>query len=236
MSGFRGGLVIGILVTAVVGLAVAVAILASDGDDNGGGKTSSSTTAAADQRCLIDYGTPPNQAKAELDLRTSDLTCDQATQIHTTLSDEGAIEFAEGFGKATRNQGWACFFQPLAFHPLLEHCSAPGRRFLVLSLAPAAHTADPAPPPFPPPGTSAECGNLVESGAGSYGVKGNGVDCGRARVVAETWEAVCFGVDPGPQSCPVVYGFSCSQTLTGEEISSVQCVDGDRAVTFENGA
>lgn len=237
MDGFKTGLTIGVLATAVVALIVAVIILAVGGDegDDGDGGNGSETT--SEEQCLIDYGPQEANAQAELDFRTSGLECDQADEIYSALDDRGAIDFAESFNaKPVRERGWICVYHPTALHPVLAHCSAPNKRFLVLSLEPVAHSFDKPPPPPPPPGTQASCGNLVEGGAGTYNVAANGVDCNAARQMAAIWEGVCFGPDEAPNPCPVNDGFGCTRTQVGYELASIQCIKDDRAVTFENGA
>lgn len=84
----------------------------------------------------------------------------------------------------------------------------------------------------PPPVTS--CGNLVESGAGSYNVQATGIDCATARQVAAQWEKECAQTPSG--SCEVSSGYYCSFQAAGEELGYINCVDGERQVKFETGA
>lgn len=82
-----------------------------------------------------------------------------------------------------------------------------------------------------PTPVSRNCGDLVDSGAGSYSVRSLNVTCGIATQVATQWETNCTS-----GSCTVPAGFSCSYTSGGIELIYVTCVDGSRKVTFENGA
>ena len=80
-----------------------------------------------------------------------------------------------------------------------------------------------------------ECGDLVESGAGTYDVEAGGVDCGTGREVAQQWEDECASGTPQP--CTVSAGFDCSSSSAGTELTRVVCEGpGDQVVLFENGA
>lgn len=246
MHGFKSGLLIGVLATAVLALGVAVVILATEDLDGG---TSQSSTRTADGepwsdgggrehsagRCLIPYGTRPT-TKLEVDLRTSRLNCAEAESTYTALKDRNGVGFGIGAEKPGRVRGWACVEHPLAAHPLFAHCSSPGKRFLILSLEPAAHTDGGTPPPEPPPGSKIKCGDLAESGAGTYNVVANGANCFTARHMAYLWQEICLAPDAGPNPCPVTDGFSCISTEVGVELVTIQCIKGRRVVSFENGA
>lgn len=153
MEGFKTGLLVGVLATAVLALGVAVVILATEDSDGGTPEAATRTTGGEPTsdgdgggetehsagRCLISYGTQPT-TKLEVDLRTSGLDCAPAESIYMTLKDRNAVGFGIGTEEPGRVRGWACIEHPLAAHPLFAHCSSPGRRFLILSLEPAAHT------------------------------------------------------------------------------------------------
>ena len=236
MGGFRSGLLIGVLGTAVVALGIAVFVLATE-DEHAPAKPAASTAnGRGPKRCLIEHNPTGERSQVELDLRSSELTCSNAEEIFYALQTRNAIEDPDGFGEPPREKGWACYFHPLAEHPLMEHCSASGRRFLVLSLGPAAHSDGAPPPPLPPRGTQVECGDLSDGGYGTYNVKGNGVDCDTARRMAYIWENVCLGADRAPNPCPIVDEFACSANEVGIELVSIACIKPGRAVTFENGA
>lgn len=248
MTSFKLGLLVGILATAVLALGTAVVILATE-DSDGGTSESATRTADGEPRsdgggggeseysaghCLIPYGTRPT-TKLEVDLRTSGLDCAEAESIYTALKDRNAVGFGIDAEKPRRVRGWACTEHPLAAHPLFAHCSSPGKRFLILSLEPAAHT-DGGAPQEPPPGSKIKCGDLVESGAGTYNVVANGANCFTARHMAYLWQEVCLWPDAGPNPCPVIDGFSCISTEVGLELVTIQCTKGRRVVSFENGA
>lgn len=236
MGGFRGGLLIGILVTAVVALGVAVVVLASDDDAAPSQVAAEQQNDQGPARCLIEHNPEGESVEAEIDLRSSELKCSAASGIFYALQARQAIDYVGGYETPAREKGWACYLHPLAEHPLMEHCTAPGRRFLVLSLAPAAHSDDAPPPPLPPRGTQVSCGDLSDGGYGTYNVKGNGVDCSTARRMAYIWENVCLGQDVAPNPCPIVEDFDCTSNEVGIELVSIACVKPGRAVTFENGA
>jgi len=249
MEGFKTGLLVGVLATAVLALGVAVVILATEDSDGGTPEAATRTTGGdptsdgdgggetehSAGRCLISYGTQPT-TKLEVDLRTSGLDCAAAESIYMTLKDRNAVGFGIGTEKPGRVRGWACIEHPLAAHPLFAHCSSPGRRFLILSLEPAAHTGGGPPPPEPPPGSKIKCGDLAESGAGTYDVVANGANCFTARHMAYLWQEICFAPDAGPNPCPVIDGFNCISTEVGLELVTIQCIKGRRIVSFENGA
>lgn len=249
MRDFKTGLLVGVLATAVLALGVAVVILATENSDGGtsdssartaGGKSTNDGGGGGEvggsvRHCLIPYGTRPT-TKLEVDLRTSGLDCAEAESIYTALKDRDAVGFGVGAEKPGRARGWACIEHPLAAHPLFAHCSSPGKRFLILSLEPAAHTDGAPPPPEPPPGSKINCGDLAESGAGTYNVVANGANCFTARHMAYLWQEICFAPDAGPNPCPVTDGFSCISTEVGLELVTIQCIKGRRVVSFENGA
>jgi hypothetical protein len=249
VGGFKTGLLVGVLATAVVALGVAVVVLASDDSDGKPSKTVTSAdrkpasndtgngdaSADPDTPCLIPYGDPPT-TELEMDLRTSELDCAEAESIYTTLKDRDAVAFGVGLEEPGRFRGWACIEHPLAAHPLFAHCSSPGKRFLILSLEPAAHTGGAPPAPEPPPGSRIKCGDLAESGAGTYNVVANGANCDTALHMAYLWQEICFAPDRGPNPCPVIDGFTCLSTEVGLELVTIQCIKGRRVVSFENGA
>jgi hypothetical protein len=78
------------------------------------------------------------------------------------------------------------------------------------------------------------CGNLVESGAGSYNVQSVNVICDIALQVARQWEMECAITPEG--DCTVRTGFFCDYTQTGYELGTIACTNGTRQVTFETGA
>jgi hypothetical protein len=236
VGGFRIGLVIGILSTAVIALGIAVFVLATN-DYEPTAKTASSGAAdQAQDTCLIPHNPEGESAQIEVDLRSSGLACTEARDIFYALQGRQAINYLNTYEEPEREKGWACYGHPLAMHPVMVHCSSPGHRFLVLSPKPSARLEGSAPPPLPPAGTQVECGDLADEGAGTYSVKGNGVDCDTARSMAYTWETICLGMDVAPNPCPVIRRFNCSQSEVAIELVSITCVRGRHAVTFENGA
>jgi len=86
----------------------------------------------------------------------------------------------------------------------------------------------------PQPAIERECGNLVESGAGTYAVKARGTDCGLARRVARQWEDEC--ASEGDGSCRVSAGYDCAYREAGYELGYITCTSGAVQVTFETGA
>jgi hypothetical protein len=235
VGGFRSGLVIGVLGTAVIALGIAVFILATD-EEQSTGKPAASSASDKDEPCLIEHNPQGERRQVEVDLRSSGLSCAEAEDVFHGLQAREAIVFSDIYQEVEREKGWACYGHPLAMYPVLGHCSAPGRRFLVLGLESSAHLGGAPPPPLPPSGTQLKCGDLAEDGYGTYNVQGNGVDCTAARNMAYIWEEVCLGSDIAPNPCPVVRRFSCSQNEVGIELVSIACIRGDHAVTFENGA
>ena len=81
---------------------------------------------------------------------------------------------------------------------------------------------------------SADCGDIAQSGAGTYNVRATGVDCETAIVIARQWEDECATRPDG--SCRVTLGFSCRYRQAGYESGVINCTSGARAVTFETGA
>lgn len=240
-AGFKTGLLIGALGVAVIALGIAVVVLISDDQGENDSATTSSEAAVESSDtdssgpCVFQTG-PVEGEESELDLRTSGLSCEEAIAIHEGLEARDGIEIGSYGHDLARYKGWACVGHPLVAYPLVEHCSTPGKRFLVISLSGVPHSEGAEPPPLPPATVEAQCGDLVDGGAGSYNVVADGVDCGRARLIAALWSEVCFSPDSGPASCPMIYGFSCNQAVIGEELASIQCLKGQRAVSFENGA
>jgi hypothetical protein len=84
------------------------------------------------------------------------------------------------------------------------------------------------------PVETVECGNLVESGAGTYNVHATGLDCETAIVVARQWEQECATQPDG--SCEVTLGFACAYRQVAHELGEIACVKGARRVSFETGA
>ena len=81
---------------------------------------------------------------------------------------------------------------------------------------------------------AAACGDLVESGAGTYDVRATGLDCETAIVVARQWEQECATQPDG--SCEVTLGFDCTYRQTGYELGEIACVSGERRVEFQTGS
>jgi hypothetical protein len=80
-----------------------------------------------------------------------------------------------------------------------------------------------------------ECGDLVESGAGIYGVVAGGPDCATARGVAKQWEDECASASTS--KCTVSSGFVCTYKSRGYESIEVFCENPSRQiVSFESGA
>jgi hypothetical protein len=78
------------------------------------------------------------------------------------------------------------------------------------------------------------CGDLVESGAGTYDVRATGLDCETAIVIARQWEQECATQPDG--SCEVTLGFDCTYRQVAHELGEIACVSGDRRVEFQTGA
>jgi hypothetical protein len=86
----------------------------------------------------------------------------------------------------------------------------------------------------PEPVAERDCGNLVESGAGTYAVKAKGADCDLARNVARQWETEC--ATGGDGSCRVSAGYECVYRDAGYELGYITCTSGSAQVRFETGA
>jgi hypothetical protein len=86
----------------------------------------------------------------------------------------------------------------------------------------------------PEPAVERDCGNLVESGAGTYAVKARGPDCDLARTVARRWETEC--ATGGDGSCRVSAGYDCTYRDVGYELGYITCTSGPAQVRFETGA
>jgi hypothetical protein len=133
--GFRTGLLIGVLATAVVALGVAVVILAGGKSDNSG--TTVATTAQAEVG-------PPCQLESmggevEIELSSEDLSCADARGVYTQYKELVRSGQAAGIGKASEVAGWSCEEFPLAEYPLIVRCRQGAAKFAVVGLAPDAH-------------------------------------------------------------------------------------------------
>lgn len=81
---------------------------------------------------------------------------------------------------------------------------------------------------------SRSCGDLVESGAGTYKVQSVNTVCDIATQVARQWEDQCASQPSG--TCTVRAGFACTYVDAGIELGRITCTSGSRKVTFETGA
>ena len=91
----------------------------------------------------------------------------------------------------------------------------------------AAGASDVAPEPI-----SRSCGNLVETGAGSYNVRSVDVICDIALQVARQWEMECASNSGG--DCTVLAGFYCDYTQTGYELGTISCTSGEQPGDVRN--
>lgn len=80
------------------------------------------------------------------------------------------------------------------------------------------------------------CGDLVESGAGSYNVVAKNESCSVARQVAEEWEQTCASSGDAEEPCFVPSNYKCDYEQTGYESGEVTCSSEGSTVRFENGA
>ena len=110
--------------------------------------------------------------------------------------------------------------------------TAPTTRAETTTTEPETTSTEPEEPPEE--SRSADCGDLAESGAGTYNVRATGVDCETAIVIARQWEDECATRPDG--SCRVTLGFSCKYRQAGYESGVISCTSGRRAVRFETGA
>jgi hypothetical protein len=78
------------------------------------------------------------------------------------------------------------------------------------------------------------CGDLATSGAGTYNVRAQGLECTLAITVARQWESECASEPDG--SCVTPAGFDCRYEQAGIELGYITCTSGDRRVQFETGA
>ena len=151
--GFRTGLLIGGLITAVVALTVAVVVLASGGSDD----NAQPAAATADSVITADAGGRACEfelsgGEVEIELNTSDLTCVEARRTFGEYRDLVESDAAAGIGHTTSlDSGWACQEYPLADYPLMARCDEGSKRFDVVGVAPSAHlTPEGAAHPGPP--------------------------------------------------------------------------------------
>ena len=91
-----------------------------------------------------------------------------------------------------------------------------------------ARAGDVAPEPI-----SRSCGNLVETGAGSYNIESVAVICDIALQVARQWEMECAA---NPTATGTSMRESFATTQTGFELGTLTCTGGSLQVTFETGA
>jgi hypothetical protein len=102
---------------------------------------------------------------------------------------------------------------------------------------------DPPPSAEQPPAPSGQtkyCGQLVESGAGTYDVQGTGVECALARQVAREWQQQCatqqLGASQPGGACTVSAGYECETQREAAELAIIRCTDGTREVKLSFGA
>jgi hypothetical protein len=119
---------------------------------------------------------------------------------------------------------------------LLVGCGGDGDTTIIKKASPITVTAPAPTTPAPPPVQDGlDCGDLAESGAGTYGVRALEADCGTARQVAQEWENGCVGAQL-TNPCTVSAGFECSVDESGLELYRVSCKSGGATVRFENGS
>ena len=218
---------IGVLATAVVALGVVVAVLLVNDDGSAttttqsGGPTTTSTQ-AGQESCEVKVNSIP----AELDLRSSGLTCDQATAIVDDFQQKAS--YVTGSPVPVRGP-WSCKADPFASYPLVAFCAAPDRRILVTGTGPGPHGGSPD-VQSAPLGTKAACSGATNFGFSS--ISADGVRCSSAIAIANAVGEVCFSAPSYPSPCYVTYGFGCFINV-GNHPTAIRCDNEGRSVRFK---
>lgn len=192
--GFKTGVLIGVLTTAVVALGIAVVLLASDSDDGDGSATTTATTTTTSEVLG-----PPCQfesmgGEVEIELSSEEIGCSEARAVYSAYKEAVRSGDAAGIGESSDVAGWGCEEFPLAEYPLVVRCRQGGERFVVLGTAPAAHMNQ-----GPPPTASSEITYFqTPSGNISCAMRTDEVRCD---ITERDWSA-----PPEPADCTLDWG------------------------------
>ncbi len=196
--GFKTGVLIGVLATAVVALGVAVALLLSDSNPSTEAASVETETVEAASCRFAALG-----GLAEIELGSEGIDCGEAREVY----DEYRRSDLNRIGEATSVAGWNCEELPNAEYPLLARCRQGGVRFAVVGLAPNAHPGMEAPPPRPAPADSGPVYFQTPSGNISCAMNPDGLRCD---IIERDWSA-----PPKPPSCNLDWGHAVELERSG---------------------
>lgn len=136
--GFKTGVLIGVLATAVVALGVAVAVLLLDSESSNETVSNETETPQIESCRFAALG-----GLAEIELGSDGIDCGEARGIYDAYrrSDRNRI------GEVSAVAGWSCEELSNADYPLLARCRRGSIRFNVVGLAPNAHPKMDSSPP-----------------------------------------------------------------------------------------
>lgn len=128
--GFKPGILIGALATAVVSLGVTVALLAGSDDFDSGDMS----TAVGPQPTAV-VGTPCQQelfgGEIEVAYRLETLNCSEAIGLYAQYRESIQTGKAAPIGGITNVRGWACERFGSQQYPMLAKCTKEGERLVV---------------------------------------------------------------------------------------------------------
>lgn len=202
--GFKTGVLIGVLATAVVALGVAVVVLA--GDDSGDGTSEKEMTEA---QATVDVLGPPCRfesmgGEVVIELSSEEIGCSDARAVYSAYKEAVRSGDAAGIGDSSDVGGWGCEEFPLAEYPLVVRCRQGDERFVVLGTAPAAHTNQ-----GPPPTSSSNEITYFQTPSGniSCAMRSDGVRCD---ISERDWSA-----PPEPADCTLDWGHAIALDRSG---------------------
>jgi hypothetical protein len=216
--GFRTGVLIGVLATAVVALGVAVVILANDSGDSGGGATSTTTSSVVGPPCKLETA----RDRVEFELSSEAVGCSEARGIYAQFKEMVRAGEAAGIEQASEvGGGWSCEEFPFSEWPLRLRCTRGEDKFAAVGLGPGPHANGGPRPPKP------ENNELVsfQSPSGNIGciMDAEGVRCD---IRERHWSP-----PPKPKDCPLDWG----QGIRLEDDGAAFVCAGDTALSPTGG-
>lgn len=199
--GFKTGVLIGVLATAVVALGVAVVMLAGD-EATTTTATEAEEVADPEEACEFElFGGP-----VEIELDSSELDCQAAQEIVNEYRESGRNRI----GESTAVAGWSCEEFPFADYPLMARCRQADLKFAVVGTAPSAHPGMTAPPgtePDPTPEVAEPVYFQTPSGNVGCAMYEDGVRCD---IREREWAP-----PPQPSDCNLDWGHAISLDYGG---------------------
>ncbi len=189
-------MLIGVLVTSVVALGVAVVILATnsgEGNDRKDDDATQTTAAVVGPPCQLES----MGGEVEIEMSSEAIGCAEARGIYSEFKELIRSGEATGIGEASDVSNWNCKEFPLAEYPLIVRCRQGQKSFAVIGLAPSAHE-DQGPSPTHPR-NSAE-GFFFQTPSGNIGCAMQETSV-RCDISKRDWSP-----PPEPEDCALDWG------------------------------